>query len=97
METASVALVQNGQSIDELLLRGLAKAGDNCIFACILYRENTFWSVVNVSDTGPGVNFGESEELIRNNLKHAGLDEVLLLETKEWSATKGKKFDLKKD
>ena len=78
-------------------MSGLSKPGDNCIFACIMYREDTFWSVVNVSATGPGVNFGTSEELIRNNLKYGGFDEVLLLETKEWSASKGKKFDLKKD
>jgi len=53
--------------------------------------------MVNISATGPGKNFVECENLIRSNLKHAGFDEVLLLETKEWSAQHGKKFDLEKD
>ena len=53
--------------------------------------------MVNILETGPGKNFSESEELIRNNLKYAGFDEILLLETKTWTSNKGKKFVLEKE
>ena len=56
----------------------MKKHDDNCIVACILKREDQFWSVVNISECGPGKNFEESSDLIRSCLAHAGFDEVLL-------------------
>ena len=42
--------------------------------------------MVDVNAFGPGKVFTECEELIRSNLGFAGFDEVILLETKGWSA-----------
>lgn len=55
------------------------------------------WSFVNVNAAGDGTNFIESNDIIMKNLTFAGFDPVILMETKGWNASSGKKFNMKKD
>ena len=41
--------------------------------------------------------FTECEQVIKANLAKVGFDEVILMETRSWSAQKGTKFNLEKD
>ena len=69
---------------------------DNCVFACILYRKNNFWSMVAVGDTSHHKNFKEGEDMIIKNLKFAGMDDAVLLKTKNLKANTSRRFDLAK-
>ena len=75
----------------------MKKKDDNCCIVCIIKREEPFWSVINISECGPGTNFEESSELVKRSLVHAGFDEVMLQETANWRAGGGKKFNLEKN
>ena len=70
---------------------------DNSVLVGFIYRKDGLWSVYNATKLGPGKVFSECEDLIKNNLKHAGFDEALLLDSKKWSAGSGRKFVLEKD
>ena len=52
--------------------------------------------MVNVCEVGPGTNFDECSAMITTHLQKAGFDPVILEETKNWTAAKGRKFDLAK-
>ena len=69
----------------------------NSVIPVVLYRANGFWSIVNTTAYGNGKNFKDDEPLILQSLTHAGLDAVMLEETKNWRAKNGKVFNLKKD
>ena len=70
---------------------------DNSCLVGFFYRDNNTWAVVNATKFGKGKNWQESEELIKSNLKMAGLDDGMLLESKAWKSDSGKKFKLEKD
>ena len=92
---AGVSIWQGGNKIDDFWLKD---AGDqNAVMSAVLFRTNPTWSFVNVNAVGSGTNFQESNDLIMNNLTHAGFDPVLLLETKGWQVNSGSKFNMKKD
>jgi hypothetical protein len=80
------------------ILLGEIPPGNNSVLVAVLRRMNPTWSFVNVTEWGPGTNFTESETLIRNSLRHAGFDAIMLEETKNWAPAGGaRRFNMVKD
>ena len=63
----------------------------------MLHRANGLWNVYNSQDLAKGKVFTECEEIINKNLVAVGFDEVILLESRGWSAQKNVQFDLVKE
>ena len=77
---------------------GSIPSGNNSVVVAVLRRMNPSWSFVNVSESGPGCNFTQSESLIKNSLRHVGFDPVLLQETANWQPAGGaRRFNMVKD
>ena len=53
--------------------------------------------MVNVHELGPGTVFTDCEDLIRQNLKYAWFDEIVLMETRGWTQASKKKYLMEKD
>ena len=70
---------------------------ENSILVGFIFRKDGIWHLFNSGTPGPGKVFTECEDLIKNNLKHVGMQEYMLMESKKWSASSGKKFKMKKD
>ena len=95
VETASVSIFQGSNKLDEVYLGEAGK--NNTVLSCILTRTNPLWSFAHITAFGPGKVFTESDDLIMKNLEKVGLDPIILMETKNWNPTSGKKFNIKKE
>ena len=69
--------MQNDTTIQEIDL-GNKKSSDNSYLCCIIHRNDYFWSLAKIDKFGEGKVFTECEDLVRNNLKLAGFDEMFL-------------------
>ena len=62
---------------------------------CFIYKDfYGKWYLSNLEKVGQGKNFMECETLIKDNLFVAGIDSGLLAESKNWSSSSNKKFQL---
>jgi hypothetical protein len=67
------------------------------VLTAIIYKKQGQWHIFNSQDQSPGKVFTECEQVIKANLLKLGFDEVILNETRFWSALKGNKFNLEKE
>ena len=65
-KTANTAIFQGSTKLSEIFL-GAVPSGNNSVVVAVLRRMNPTWSFVNVSESGPGCNFTQSENLIKNS------------------------------
>lgn len=95
-KTAKTDIFQGSTKLSEIYL-GQVEPGQNSVVVAVLKRINPTWSFINVTESGPGCNFTQSENLIRNSLKHVGFDNIMLQETANWQPVGARRFDMVKD
>ena len=97
IETATVTIMQNSAKINEVFLGAVRSDVNNTVLAAVIYKKQGQWHIFNSQDQSPGKVFTECEEVIKSNLIKVGFDEVILIESKAWSAQNGMKFKLEKE
>lgn len=95
-KTAKTDIFQGSTKLSEIYL-GQVEPGQNSVVVAVLKRVNPTWSFINVSESGPGCNFTQSENLIRSSLRHVGFDNIMLQETANWQPAEARRFDMVKD